>query len=106
MPGVCVFTTPSQSKGELVSDLQRLKHLTVIEVGLKEEVRYGYPEADLKEARESWKKVLIRILKDSSSTDRKVLRWKIDRSYRCVYHAGLAYDLVESGELVFPGIAL
>lgn len=60
---------------------------------------YSPLEGAWEEARETWKRELISLLKDSPSADRKVLRWKIVQSYPHPRRAGRAYDVVETEEL-------
>lgn len=107
MERICVFTTPLQSKSEPIKQLRQLKHLSVVEVDLEEERDLKPPRGVWEKAREIWKGELISLLKDSPSTDRKFLRWKVVRSYRNPHGAGRGYDVVETEELeVLPETSL
>jgi len=99
MPGIRTFTAPPQSKTEHIENLRRLKHLTVIEVDLEEEKDREPPQGCWDKARKIWKKELVSLLRDSPSTDRKFLRWKLVQSYPRIRGGGRAYDVVENGEL-------
>jgi hypothetical protein len=84
-----------------------LKHLAVIDADLEEERDYKFLEVDWEKARETWKRELINLLKDSPSTDRKVLRWKIVQSYPHPQGANRVYNVVETEELeVAPSTSL
>jgi len=95
--GIYVFTMSSQSKSEHIKHLRELKHLAVVDVDLAE--GSSFPEAIRDEARGIWKRELIRLLKDSPSTDRKFLRWRVVQSRPRIVAVGRAYDIVESEEL-------
>jgi len=92
-----VFTIQSQSKSEHVKHLRQLKHLAVVDVDLAE--GNSSPEAVREEAREIWKRELTSLLKDSPSTDRKFLRWKVVQSRPRIIGIGRVYDIVENEEL-------
>lgn len=75
---MCVLNIPSQPDREEFKTLRRLKHLAVINVDLAYECG---PHGDwVRPMRANLKKEFISILKDSPSTDRKFLRWKVVRS--------------------------
>jgi len=78
-----------------------LKHLAVVEVNLEEGIDHEPPQGGWEGARRIWKRDLVSLLKDSPSTDRKFLRWKVVKSYRRTNGPGRgrAYDVVESEEL-------
>jgi hypothetical protein len=96
-----MLTTPSQSDSKPIECLRQLKYLTVVDVDLEEEKDYEPPDAaGWENARKIWKRKLIDLLRDSPSTERKFLRWKISQSYpRADGGRGRAYDVVESEEL-------
>ena len=56
--------------------LRQLKYLAIVGASLFNASLYE-SEVDRERARKTWKMGLVGILKDSPSTDRKVLRWKI-----------------------------
>lgn len=78
-----------------------MKHLALIEADLDEATDYKplQPEGAREKARKDWKRELIGLLKDSPSTDRKILRWKVVQSYPHPLRAGRAYDVMETEEL-------
>jgi len=78
-----------------------LKHLAFIEADLDEATDCKPLQAEevQEKARKVWKRELIDLLKDSPSTDRKVLRWKIVQSYPHCLRAGRAHDVIETEEL-------
>lgn len=84
-----------------------MKHLSVVEVDLEEERDRKPLGGFWEKGREIWKGELIGLLKDSPSTDRKFLRWKVVQSYRNPHGVGRGYDVVETEELeVLPETSL
>ena len=106
-PKDSVLTAPLQSKIQPIEHLRQLEHLSIIDIDLSERKDDELLGAVREKARETWKKRFIGLLKDSPSTDRKFLRWKVVQSYQrpnSFYHA---YDVVETEELeVFPETTL
>ena len=86
----------SQSNGEGFQSLRQLKHLTVVDVNLE---HFTQATANWAAKREIWKKELIRILKDCSSTDRKVLRWKVVKRRPHFRDDDQNYDVLENEEV-------
>jgi len=96
MPWIPVLTTPSQTDSAPIKELRRLKHLAVVDVELEERKdREPADAADRENGRKIWKRELISLLKDSPSTERKILRWKIAQSSMRTR----AYEVVEDEEL-------
>lgn len=94
------LTAPSQFSTESIDPLRWLKHLAVVDVDLEEGQDYEPPIVmDWEKARKVWKGKLIGFLKDSPSTDRKVLRWRISHSYRGGEFLRWRYHVVENEEL-------
>ena len=101
---------------ELAGRLQSFKRLAVMELDydthltspheideVGREICKGKREAYLKEL----KKQLIPILKDSSSDNRKFLKWKFSENHLYRGPPNRMTDLVERGELeVLPGTSL
>jgi len=101
LPGAClgwVLTTQSQTNSEAIKELQRLKHLAVVDIELEEAMDHESTSHNAA-AREVWKRELISLLKDSPSTERKFLRWKIAKSYPRTSARGRAYTVVVNEEL-------
>lgn len=100
-----VLTIALQPQSPNVKHLRQLKHLAVIDVNLYEE--RGLPKAIREQTRKIWKREFIGLLKDSPSTDRKILRWKVVQGRSCHLTGRLEYDAVEAEELeVFPETSL
>jgi len=93
-----VLSTTSQTNSEAIKELRRLTHLSVVDVELEEAVDHE-PASHNGAAREVWKRELISLLKDSPSTERKFLRWKIAKSYPRTSARGRAYRIVVNEEL-------
>ena len=55
--------------------------------------------AGRKEGRRMWRQEIISLLRDSPSTERKLLRWKIAKSYPNTHAHGRAYTIVVKEEL-------
>jgi len=108
MPWVCVLIASSQSDSGLVGELRQLNHLAVVDVELEEaKDREPVDGLDLEKGRKVWRSQLISILKDSPSTERKFLRWKIVQSFVRADRRGRAYEVVVKEELeVFPDTSL
>lgn len=91
-------------------------HLTVVELSyetavpfeervdtVKCEVRRDKRNAHMKE----YKKLMIKILKDGPSEERKFLRWEFLENYTNRSHSQKLTDIVENGGLeVVPGTSL
>ena len=88
---------PPQSYRRYLETLKQLKHLTIVDVDLEQGTE-PY-DSEWQETRASWKRDLVGLLKDSPSTDRKVLRWKVVRRRLLAHGAGNAYDVVENEEI-------
>lgn len=102
------LTIPPQSDSEPVEELRQLKYLAVVDIHLEEGWhREPSDPADREQARKGWKRKLISLLKDSPSTERKYLRWRVAK---CRPHSGgngRAYDIIENEELeVLPETSL
>lgn len=99
--GIHTFTVPLQSDNEYIKKLRQLTHLDLIEADLDEAMDYKplQHEGAREKARKDWKREFVDLLKDSPSTDRKVLRWKVVQSYPHPVRAGRAYDIMETEEL-------
>ena len=97
-----MLTTPSQINSETIKGLRRLKHLAIVDVELENAIDRETIGALVK-GRKMWRRELIGLLKDSPSTERKFLRWKIAQSYMRQDGRGRAYVVVTNEELeVFP----
>ena len=83
MRWVFVLITPSQTDSKPISELRRLKHLAVVDMVL-EDAMDREPDGGLNRETERKRRrgELISILKDSPSTERKFLRWRIAQGYR------------------------
>ena len=93
-----------------------MKHLAVVELGYEEEIHFEYKKditaqevrrgeinAFLKEC----KRLVVPILKDSLSKERKFLRWKFSENHMYRIPPQEFTDLVENGELeVLPESSL
>ena len=97
--GIHALTTLLQSEDEPIKLLRQLTHLAVIEADLEEELDCRPVERVLENARGTWRRELIGLLKDSPSTDRKILRWKFVQSHRHPHGTGRVYNVVETEEL-------
>ena len=75
-----------------------------MDVELEEATDHGPANTvDREKRRKAWKREFISLLKDSPSTERKFLRWKIAQSYLVTGGRGRAYEVVVNEELeVFP----
>ena len=93
-----MLTTPSQTDSKAIKALRRLEHLAVVDVELEEAVDRE-PVDDIEKGRKTWRRELISLLKDSPSTERKFLRWKIAQSYLRTDGRGRAYEIVVNEEL-------
>lgn len=89
--------------GSIVSDktiiqrLRQLKHLSIIDVNLDR--RKDILVADWEKMRAAWRRELMSILRDSPSTERKFMKWKIIQHIPYTPGSNLAYEVVESEEL-------
>jgi len=100
-----VFITLLQFTIEPIKHLRQLEYLAIVDANLCE--MKNLAGAVQEKAREIWKRELIGLLKDSPSTDRKVLRWKVVQICLCPNDVRLVYDIVESEESeVFPETSL
>jgi len=97
--GIHALTTPLQFEDEPIKLLRQLTHLAIIEANLEEELDCRPVERALENARETWRRELISLLKDSPSTDRKILRWKLVQNCRHPRGTGRVYNVVETEEL-------
>jgi len=85
-----------QTDSAPIKELRRLEHLAVVNVELEErKAREPADAADRVKARMIWKRELVGLLKDSPSTERKILRWKIAQSSLRTR----TYEVVEDEEL-------
>ena len=75
-----------------------------MDVELEEPIEYTPADGvGWEKGRRSWKRELISLLKDSPSTERKFLRWKIAKSYPHTSARGRAYTIVvKEGLEVLP----
>jgi hypothetical protein len=87
----------SQSYRRYLETLKQLKHLTVVDADLDQGNEPH--DSEWEEARTGWRRDLISLLKDSPSTDRKVLRWKVVQRRLLAHGAGNTYDVVENEEI-------
>jgi len=91
--------------------LRRAVHLAVVDIDLIEylDSPFGSPPEVVEDRVDDWKRGFIDVLKNSSSKDRKFLRWRIVHTsvYRRPDSPMKGYDIVASGELeVFPETSL
>ena len=92
------FIPPSQINSEDVRALRHLRYLTVVDAELEKAVdRERSPNSD--KERNMCRRELISLLKDSPSTERKFLRWKIAQSYQRTDGPGWVYHVVTNKEL-------
>jgi len=103
-----MLITSPQSDSGLVRELRRLKHLAVVDVELEEaKDRESTDESGPEKGRKAWKRELINLLKDSPSTERKFLRWKIVQIFIRADGRSRGQEVVVNEELeVFPGTPL
>lgn len=95
-----MLITPLQTDSALIKELRRLKHLAVVDVELEEgKGREPADELEREKRRKVWKGELISLLKDSPSTERKFLRWKITQSYLRTDGRGRAFEVMLNEEL-------
>lgn len=86
----------SQSYRNYLETLRQLKHLAVVDADFDQGSEPH--DSNWEEMRASWKRELLGLLKDSSSTDRKVLRWKVVQRRPLAHGAENSYDVVENEE--------
>ena len=101
--------TPQQPIDRQVFDeLRRIEHLTIIEVNLIQYEHHIARQDGVKDAWSNLKRGFIEVLKNNTSEDRKLLRWRtVGRPRPGQVYQALIYGLVESGEMrVFPETSL
>jgi hypothetical protein len=86
----------SQSDREQFKLFRKLKHLAVIDIDLAQETDHP---AGWESTRATYKRELVRILKDSPSRERKFLRWKVVQRRARALDDDRPYDVVEKEEL-------
>ena len=94
------LTPLPQSYRRYLETLKQLNHLAIVDIDLEQGSEPH--DSEWQETRASWKRDLIGLLKDSPSTDRKVLRWKVVQRRLLAHGAGNAYDVVENEEIEVP----
>ena len=92
-----MLTPPSQSGRGYVQLLRKLQHLVILDANLDQGSEPRDPVWE--EARATWRRELFSILKDSPSTGRKILRWKVVQRRLLPQGAGRTYDVMESKEI-------
>ena len=110
-----MLITP-QSDSQPIRELRRLKHLAVVDVELMHVIGRSVLERSSDVGRqwmrglETWRRELISLLKDSPSTERKFLRWKITISHLVLETTGnrnWVHAIMANEELeVFPDTPL
>ncbi|KAF9782927.1 hypothetical protein BJ322DRAFT_182548 [Thelephora terrestris] len=106
----------SEASAKIVKSLRSLKRLAVVELDYDTHL-FSSDELDeigrevYKDGRDGyikeWKRLLIPVLKDSHSQERKFLRWTHSENHWYRYPSNGITDVVENGELeVFPTTSL
>lgn len=97
--------TPQRSRDyKDFNELRRIEHLAIVEVYLVKYKHQPTPPPDV--VKDMWndlQRVLIRVLKNCTSKDRKLLRWRAAGETYPGDDCPLFYGFMESGEVeVFP----